>query len=54
VSGTISIGHAVGLKVVAEDVEAEEQLAKLKEMECDLIQGYYFAKPLPNKTINKP
>ena len=47
VSGTISLAHALGLKVVAEGVETEEQLAKLKEVGCDLGQGYHFAEPLP-------
>jgi EAL domain-containing protein (putative c-di-GMP-specific phosphodiesterase class I) len=48
VSGTIGLAHALGLKVVAEGVETEEQLAKLKELGCDLAQGFHFAKPLPS------
>ncbi len=47
VSGTIDLAHALGLKVVAEGVETAEQHRKLKELNCDLAQGYYFSEPLP-------
>ena len=39
--------HSMGLKVVAEGVETEEQLDILKEKGCDFVQGYFFSKPLP-------
>ena len=35
------------MKVVAEGVENKAQLDKLIEYQCDLVQGYYFDKPLP-------
>ena len=43
------IGIAGNLKipVVAEGVETEEQLQMLRELGCQLVQGYYFSKPLP-------
>jgi len=50
---TISLGHALGLQVVAEGVETEEQLTRLREMGCDLAQGYYFAKPLSTEDSEK-
>lgn len=50
-SSIISLGHSLRLKVVAEGVETSEQLAFLKEMDCDEIQGYYFSKPLPAAEI---
>jgi EAL domain-containing protein (putative c-di-GMP-specific phosphodiesterase class I) len=53
VSGTISLAHALGLKVVAEGVETEGQLAKLKGLGCDLAQGYHFTKPLPSEAAEK-
>jgi len=43
----ISMAHTLGLKVVAEGVETEEQLSFLADHGCDQIQGYYLAKPLP-------
>ena len=47
VSAVIGLARAMGMKVVAEGVETEEQLSRLKEMGCDLAQGYHFARPLP-------
>jgi EAL domain-containing protein (putative c-di-GMP-specific phosphodiesterase class I)/GGDEF domain-containing protein len=47
VSTIISMGKSLGLKVIAEGVETEEQYEFLKFLGCDQIQGYYFSKPLP-------
>jgi hypothetical protein len=49
VSGAIDLGHALRLQVVAEGIENVEQLSQLRELKCDLGQGYYFAKPLPSE-----
>ena len=35
------------MKIVAEGIENKEQVDFLTELECDLIQGYFFAKPMP-------
>ena len=43
----IDIADYLHVPVVAEGVETEEQYLVLKAMGCDLIQGYYFSKPLP-------
>ena len=42
----LSMAHSLGLKVVAEGVETEEQLRFLKMHSCDYVQGYFFSKPL--------
>jgi len=46
VRSMIDLGHNLGLKVVAEGVENEEDLAMLKSLGCDLGQGFLFSKPL--------
>jgi EAL domain-containing protein (putative c-di-GMP-specific phosphodiesterase class I) len=51
VSAMIDLTHALGLKAVAEGVETAEQLAQLRNMECDLAQGYYYSKPLPGEAL---
>ena len=43
----IDLSHALGAKVVAEGVETKAQLEYLQECDCDMIQGYYFYKPMP-------
>lgn len=47
VESIISIGHRMGVKVVAEGIENSEQYKNLREMGCDMFQGYYFCRPLP-------
>ena|GEM_PF-575782 len=42
----INLAHHKGLLVIAEGVENEEQVELLKQMNCDIIQGYYYSKPL--------
>ena len=49
VSGVIALGHALGLTVVAEGVEHKRQLALLRALGCDLVQGYLFARPLTSE-----
>ena len=46
-TATISLAHSMGLSVVAEGVETASQLAYLKGLGCDQVQGYFFSKPVP-------
>ncbi len=48
----IALARALDLEVVAEGVETREQLDLLKKYGCNLIQGYYFSKPIPNDKID--
>lgn len=45
----ISIAHLLNCEVIAEGVETQEQIDYLKKYKCDIIQGYYYSKPLPFK-----
>jgi predicted signal transduction protein with EAL and GGDEF domain len=49
VAQVVALGHAFGLKVVAEGVESAEVAAKLAAMGCDYAQGFHYAKPLSPK-----
>jgi diguanylate cyclase (GGDEF)-like protein/PAS domain S-box-containing protein len=43
----IAMAHSLGLKVVAEGVETAAQLAVMRELQCDEMQGYLYSMPLP-------
>jgi EAL domain-containing protein (putative c-di-GMP-specific phosphodiesterase class I) len=43
IKGIIELGRVVGLDVLAEGVESVEQYAHLVDMQCDYVQGYYYA-----------
>ena len=47
VGSVIEIGHGLHLKIVAEGVEAADQVALLRRSGCDYLQGYFFSPPLP-------
>jgi EAL domain-containing protein (putative c-di-GMP-specific phosphodiesterase class I) len=51
VSGTINPAHALELTVIGEGVETAGQLERLRELECDLVQGYYLSEPLAEDEI---
>jgi diguanylate cyclase (GGDEF)-like protein/PAS domain S-box-containing protein len=53
ISAMTSMAHSLGLTVVVEGIETEDQLAKLKEIGCEMAQGYCFAKPLPAEAIER-
>ncbi|SFU32772.1 putative bifunctional diguanylate cyclase/phosphodiesterase [Halomonas korlensis] len=50
---SVFIGHRLGLEVVAEGVENIEQLALIREIDCDLVQGFYFFRPMPADAIER-
>jgi diguanylate cyclase (GGDEF)-like protein/PAS domain S-box-containing protein len=52
VAAVVSLGHALGLTVVAEGVETERQLAELVALGCDTAQGFYFAEPQAAADMN--
>ncbi|MBU5613458.1 GGDEF/EAL domain-containing response regulator [Geomonas azotofigens] len=50
-AATIALAHTLGKEVVAEGVETEAQCRFLLGQRCDIVQGYYFSRPLPPEEI---
>lgn len=53
VQAIISLAHSLGMQVVAEGVETEEQFQCLKLLQCDIFQGYYFGYPVQAAYVPK-
>jgi len=51
VRSTIDLAHNMGLSVVAEGVEDEATLRRLRELGCDMVQGYHLSRPLPPEDL---
>ena len=51
IQAVVVLAKNLGVRVVAEGVETRDQLVQLQALDCDLLQGYYFSKPLPPETI---
>lgn len=51
IEGIIKLAHEINIQVIAEGVEEEYQIHILKAAGCDLVQGYYYSKPLPIEKI---
>jgi len=51
VQAIISLAHSLRLKVIAEGIEEKEQLCVLRDQGCDIIQGYYFSRPLGEEDL---
>ena len=52
-SAVITLGQKLNLRVIAEGVETDEQIAFLRENNCDEMQGYHFSKPIPPHDIEE-
>jgi EAL domain-containing protein (putative c-di-GMP-specific phosphodiesterase class I) len=48
----VSLAHTLGLRVVAEGVEDDEQVRLLRELGCDQIQGFYVSRPVPPEDVD--
>jgi diguanylate cyclase (GGDEF)-like protein/PAS domain S-box-containing protein len=53
VRAVIDMGHSMSRRIVAEGVETEQQLAHLRRLGCDEIQGYLFSRPVPAPELLK-
>ena len=47
----VALGHNLNMKVIAEGVETAEQLAFLRDLSCDQVQGFYFSPALPREVL---
>ncbi|GEM_PF-820924 len=53
IEAIIRLGHSFNLKIIAEGVENEQEFKLLKDMRCDIAQGYYFSRPLTPEKMSE-
>lgn len=47
IRGFLDVAHALNISTIAEGIETQEQIQRVKSMGFDIVQGYYYSKPLP-------
>lgn len=52
-TGCVNLIKNMNLKIVAEGVETERQYHRIKELDIDIVQGYYYSRPLPEKAFEE-
>ena len=52
VRSIVSLGSSLGLRIVAEGVEDAETLEHLRDLGCDMVQGYHVARPVPGPELH--
>lgn len=53
VTSMINLGHQLGYGIIAEGVETEAQLLALKDLNCDIAQGYWFSRPISGDSVEQ-
>ncbi len=53
VASVVAIAHQLGLQALAEGVETDDQLATVRRLGCDLVQGHLLGRPIPEGEINR-
>lgn len=53
IQAIVTMAHTLGMKIIAEGVELEEQFTFLKEIGCEIAQGYLFSKPVPQDQLQR-
>ena len=53
VAAIVSLGHTLGLELVAEGVETLRQACLLRELGCETLQGYFFSRPVPPQEVTE-
>lgn len=53
IASVINLAKWMNLLVIAEGVETQEQIDSLRSMNCNFVQGYYYAKPMPEEEFEK-
>ena len=53
VEAIIALGKALDLEVIAEGVETNQQYAIIRRLGCDLVQGYFIARPMPAEQLRR-
>ncbi len=51
VRSTVDLGHNLGMRVIAEGVETEEAWERLRELHCDVAQGFLLSRPVPASEV---